>query len=775
MILRAMPISPDGESVAENHHPGSSPPPGIAGQPRRQVTSLLQSRLTAPLLLLLLTIGFFWKLVLTNQYTWLGGPDIARQVLPWFQYQVGEWQRGRLPLWEPYQWGGQPLAAQAQPGALYPPNWLLFLAPTRHGWLKPVTLHWYFVLIHYMAALFCYLLCRDLGRSRAAGVLAGIVFAFGGYVGNTDWPQMLNGAVWTPVVFLFLLRILRGQNPLASAALCGFFLGVSFLSGHHQVPIFVSYATALTLLFHLGRAVWLRQDAARAAMCLVIVVAMAGMAGAAQMMPAWEYSQLAYRWVGLEDPVGGSDKVPYHVLAHYGLWGTGLFGLFVPGLWNHTNLFVGITALGFALLGFALGWQYQAVRVLSAVGLGGLLYALGGDFIGGGIAYSLFPALDKSRNVSVAIILSSLTISVLVSYGLDEVLRIKHSKWIDLYKRACVAIAVLMFAVTYLYFLQTGGDFRTDVRALIVMLTGLLGALAIHGWQNGKLTQAALIATIGAILLTDLSHGNLSQLPPISDRARNAGLYEMSYHGDVAAWLRNQPPPFRVSVDDQVIRYNFGDWHGIEVIGGYLASLTKEIYDLGPWGENASRLYGVRYHVGAAPTGAWNELVYESKSGVHVYRRSDVLPLARVVQKVEKLPETVSLQHFISAQNIDLYNVAYLPGDLPELEQCAQGAARIVERTSSRVTVAATANCRGLLVLADNYYPGWVATVDGQSAPLYRAYGVARAVVVEKGAHRVEFRFWPRSVYWGAALSLLALAFAITVWIRSRRSTVHPQ
>ena len=89
-----------------------------------------------PALLLAIYICFFWKLVLTNQYTWLESPDTANQILPWMQFQAGEWHQGRFPLWDPYLWGGQPLAAQAQPGAFYPPNWLLFLCAASE-WLDP--------------------------------------------------------------------------------------------------------------------------------------------------------------------------------------------------------------------------------------------------------------------------------------------------------------------------------------------------------------------------------------------------------------------------------------------------------------------------------------------------------------------------------------------------------------------------------------------------------------------------------------------------------------
>ena len=194
--------------VAQQRHTG-----------RKETTDRLHAAVW-PVLLLLIFVCYFWKLLLTNQYTWLENPDLANQVLPWYQLQAGEWHRGRFPLWDPYLWGGQPLIGQAQPGAAYPPNWLLFLAPLQNGWIRQSFLHWYFMLIHFQAALFCYWLCRDLKRSRAASLLAGLTFGLGGFVGTSLWPQMLNGAVWAPLVLLFFLRAMRGERPVSSAARC---------------------------------------------------------------------------------------------------------------------------------------------------------------------------------------------------------------------------------------------------------------------------------------------------------------------------------------------------------------------------------------------------------------------------------------------------------------------------------------------------------------------------------------------------------------------------
>jgi hypothetical protein len=53
------------------------------------------------ILLFVVLAAFYWKLTLTRQFTWTRGPDLAEQVLPWFQVQAAEWHAGRIPLWDP--------------------------------------------------------------------------------------------------------------------------------------------------------------------------------------------------------------------------------------------------------------------------------------------------------------------------------------------------------------------------------------------------------------------------------------------------------------------------------------------------------------------------------------------------------------------------------------------------------------------------------------------------------------------------------------------------
>ena len=79
----------------------------------------------------------------------------------------------------------------------------------------------------------------NVRRASWLTLLAGLAFGLGGFLGTNGWPVMLNGAVWAPLVLLFFLRAMRGERTVSSAAWSGAVLGIAFLSGHHQIPIFI--------------------------------------------------------------------------------------------------------------------------------------------------------------------------------------------------------------------------------------------------------------------------------------------------------------------------------------------------------------------------------------------------------------------------------------------------------------------------------------------------------------------------------------------------------
>ncbi len=73
---------------------------------------------------------------------------------------------------------------------------------------------------------------------------------------------------------------------------------------------------------------------------------------------------------------------------------------------------------------------------------------------------------------------------------------------------------------------------------------------------------------------------------------------------------------------------------------------------------------------------------------------------------------------------------------------------------------------KSVLVYLDGYARGWKATVDGKTAPVLKAYGAYKAVLVPAGVHKVRFIYRPYRIIflWGAAyfsFFLLVVIFVI--------------
>jgi hypothetical protein len=86
------------------------------------------------------------------------------------------------------------------------------------------------------------------------------------------------------------------------------------------------------------------------------------------------------------------------------------------------------------------------------------------------------------------------------------------------------------------------------------------------------------------------------------------------------------------------------------------------------------------------------------------------------------------------------------------------GEAHLVRDVPGGTDVDVRADGRALLVLNDLFAPGWTATVDDVPAAIVRANWVVRGVWLERGQHRVQFRYRTPGLRLGV---LLALAGAV--------------
>ena len=115
---------------------------------------------------------------------------------------------------------------------------------------------------------------------------------------------------------------------------------------------------------------------------------------------------------------------------------------------------------------------------------------------------------------------------------------------------------------------------------------------------------------------------------------------------------------------------------------------------------------------------------------------------------------------FMLAEETELKQTAVLEVEPDfEIQKCHQKrGAEIIDYQPNRVVINLEAGCWSLLVLTDNFYPGWLATIDGETTKIYRTDYSFRGVVVPDGGHEVVFEYRPATFRWGLMIAYLALA-----------------
>ncbi|MBI4908427.1 MAG: hypothetical protein HY820_32680 [Acidobacteria bacterium] len=728
--------------MAENHHIDSKAP------------ARWRQSVAGAVLLLALMAGFYWKIAFTQQYTWFDHPDMAYLEIPRLQFQAAEMHRGRLPLWDPHIWSGQPMIGQTQPGPLFPLNLIFGMVNLKYGYLQFAALNWYWVIIHWLAGWFCFLLARDRGLGFHTALVAGVLFACGGFVGTVAWLDVVNGAIWIPLVMLF---VFRGSDTIAdahtgadsrrrrrSAALGGLFLGIAWLSGHHEVPILLSMASAV---------VWLRKRDLIGYAVLFFVIA--GLIASIQALPTLEFGRLSRRWLGLPDSVTWKDKIPYLTHTFYSLPPQGLLASLLPGFGRYADAspYIGLIPFGLAMAGVALRWGEWAVRRMTLLGALAVVYSMGVFAPLNGVLYALVPLVDKARIPMRAIAIADFALIVLAAYGLDALLSNHALAWVRRLKWFFGVTGLLV--ITSQWFAP-----RMDDCLLLAAIVALSGAALFAGWQRQAISPRALAWCLLGLFLIDLTQAGPGTYTHRKDKEGDKFLKALTHHRDVADYLRRLPgEPVRVHVDEQLNGANFGDWHGIDMLFGYVAGVSLNVTEHELHTKRTQDLFALTHFIGKQPDKPHQTEVFRGVDGLNVYRNPDAFPRVRTVHEAQLAATAGDLRVAIQDPQTDLRRTAiFAVGQPPSLERCASDdQVRLTRYSTDDITIDATMSCRGLVVLADTMFPGWQATVDGNPARIWEAYGVFRSVVVDAGRHEIRLQFRPWSLVLGGGLTALGL------------------
>jgi len=142
---------------------------------------------------------------------------------------------------------------------------------------------------------------------------------------------------------------------------------------------------------------------------------------------------------------------------------------------------------------------------------------------------------------------------------------------------------------------------------------------------------------------------------------------------------------------------------------------------------------------------------------------SPSLPRARVVGDALVVDSDRTLDTVLDLNRYDPSVQVVLEEDppIPLGGRHIQGQVSWIERTPNRLVFQVSATGPALVVLAENWFPAWRATVDGMETPVLRADHTLRAMAVPGGTHRVEMWFDAPLVRIGLWISLLSLALVL--------------
>ncbi|HYH80994.1 MAG TPA: YfhO family protein [Longimicrobium sp.] len=711
---------------------------------------------------------------------------------------------GHLPKWVPYLFGGVPLFSNA--GSTYYP--VRFVA----DWLLPVKdiLPAIFLAQFFAAGWGMYLLARELGCRPWVAFVAGLCFQWTGILTSWVYAGHDGRIIVGSLIPLFFYCLHRGVRTAAVAPFAGAAatLGFALLSFQIQVCWYMLVAGLIWAVFSLVHLRVFRQGGAVAARVIALglgAVAFGFAMAAVNFIPFSGYVEAS--------PRAGSEGRGYEYSVSYSMPRAYVAGMAAPeaiganvadpvtgqpalpeyrgenGMKLHTE-YLGATVLVLFGLGFWFARRNRYFWFFAGTGLFFLTLAFGGNTPLYHLYWAVLPGLKKFRAPDLAYCITAFSMITMAALALESLARARAAAgnvksdyedrdnlslvpWIG----AGTALAALILTAA----LVGGG---AGAGRFMVFAAGVVVALWL--WTSRRLPPLGAMAVLALVTTADLWVIGKKYFYTIP---RPEVIYAPD---DVTSFLQAQRRPFRAwpvprqsawpQAIDQPMLY------GIEQAGGEHGNQLQRYNEFVGASEQASQPSWA--NVGSDPRfRAAADLRYivisqevqdpafrEAFRGQQalVYENTQSLGRAWLVGQAIRAGAGATLRTLQSPQWDPRVNaVVESPRDLALAGPGLRGTAAVTLYEADRVEVATEANGAALLVLADNYYKDWKATVDGRPADIYRTNHTFRGVVVPAGRHRVVFSFEPEGLYTGfyiflATFGLLA-AYGLWLLVASRR------
>ncbi|MGH7584189.1 MAG: hypothetical protein ACREL5_13285 [Gemmatimonadales bacterium] len=721
--------------------------------------------------------------------------------------EAGMHQTGHIPQWNPYIFGGMPL--WAVPGhfdVFYPTAWLRWL------WPADQVLGYAFFIHFIVAGLAMYALLRTLRASWTASLVGGLAYEFSGILASQVSPGhdgKLFAAALAPLALAALIRAIRHGR----TGYFGWFalvIGLIILTPHYLAAYYILVVCALFtlwLVFLDPERIPGRSPVYLLGMAALAVVLGLGIA-AVELIPVQHMvaytargpggASLGYgyatTWAMAPEEIMTAILPQFNGMLNY-YWGPN-------PIKDHTEYLGGLVVI-LAALGIPALRRRKMLLPVGGIAVLFLLVAFGGHTPFYRLWY-LLPKMGEFRAPGLAFFVVALMTCVAAGLGVDRLLR-GEVRLRNLLIIAGVLAFVAVLAVVGI--LQNVAESLVEpekagivvanapqleaggVRLLIVVLIGG-GALWMiqRGAVRGLIAAAALVVVIGADNWSILRNFT-NWLPPAS----------ITYADDqLTTTMKKMPMPFRAyspkapdnppSQMNVLTVYTGGalmargvpallGYHGMEdrffddLLGGknvWIYQYNEHIWDLYAvsfiiQSQEPPQLPG--YHKVAGPAEVGDIAHTVAPEGV-MFQRDSAAQWVRVVPVGVNAPDSL-IPPTIADARFPL-NSYVLFSDTAQIKLPPPGG-QMPAPTAVTATLASwqpgsmTVRLNGsdtrttYLLVAENWYPDWHATVDGKTVPTLRGDGAMLSVALPPGAKEVAFKYDIASYHLGVKVSVVML------------------
>jgi len=702
---------------------------------------------TAAVLSLIATYFFFCEYLppFKRVYLW---SDIAGYHYPLHLYAFQTLKEGRFPEWDPSIYCGISYIGNIQAAPLYPMTWLMYAAAWSSGWF-PFKVFEAFTFLHvWIAFLLCYLWLRDRA-GRLASALGAMAFACGGFMMHQLLhPGVVGALAWLPLGLWGIDQAARGRDwlPLWKVSAAS---TLSFLAGYPAAWIvncaaLLLYAAAARPWWNL----WRVCAALGASLALAAAQLLPSMEARSLMAQEFKYGPGAYGWRAL---------VASYFTPNYFDYNPGHATTYEPGCFY---FYLGVPAF-FGLIWAA--WRRRPRPYLPALVMaaGGLALANPPHWFIGLI--SRLPPLNTTMQpfqfhgavAAAAALVAAISVEDFLAQG-------KRGEERNLSWKAGFAIGALgAWAGRQLWIWVEGGRFAAGWQSAVEM--GLLLVLFAAGMFCLRAGGGRVRTAMAVVLLAAVA---------VDYRVYGSGRWFNAMEGDVD---KQQPVEGIGGVDDAAYREMQANRH-YRVI-----SAEGE----GPAGTEYRR-WGL-----ATPEGFDPFLPAQYKAAIEQWVLFHTNRLFHTDWKNREMMQTLGVRYAlarngsaadqklaadpdyrrIGAEDIFCRVYEYRLAKPPfRWEKAgAEATVRLVKWEPARREFDLDSPQGGRFVLAEQFFPGWQATVDGLAVKIERAGGAFQSVELGPGRHHLVFEFGSRGFRLGLGISFAALLACVAVAMKARR------